>query len=461
MARLGGGVGVGRLAGRAARHGAGQRDGAGGAAGAGRRGAGAVPRVHDGQGQGGRARAVARRRPRPGRRGARGDGARRAGARRRQRRVVGRRRARGPAAGSPPTTSSTPSSRARRSRSCATCGWRWRATASTCPSPRTSPSARPRTRCGCATSRRPTSSWSRWRRSVGCAPRSRSSRPAGCPRWCRRPSTPASASRPGSRSPRPCRRSSTPAGWAPSRCSPATSRSTPLVPVAGALAVGRVAVDPERLEQLRSDTRARRLVARPGGRRAPSTSQRGDPMIDVRWAWLFLDTPRADADRSWALLVRGHRVVAVRDRAASTTSSRRSCPPRGDPWLKLQAVAEGPGGIHLDLDVDDVQAAAAEAERLGASRIGGIGDRGRDPALARRPGLLPHAVARRLRPGAGGLGRAGRPGLPRLPGRRPRGGGRVLDGAHRVAVGRRRRARAVRAEATGRHPVPPAVPAAG
>ena len=22
-------------------------------------------------------------------------------------------------------------------------------------------------------------------------------------------------------------------------------------------------------------------------------------MIDVRWMWLFLDTPRADAERSW------------------------------------------------------------------------------------------------------------------------------------------------------------------
>ena len=194
-----------RLARCRARLGAGQRDGAGGRTGAGGRGAGAVPRVHDGQGQGGRARPVAGRRPRPGRGGARGDGAVGEGARRRQRRLVGRRRARGAGAARRLTTWSTPSSPARRSRSCATCGCRWRATASTCRSPPTSRSARPRTRCGCATSRPPTSSSSRWRRWAGCGPRSRSSRPAGCPRWCRRRSTPASASRPGSRSPPRCR----------------------------------------------------------------------------------------------------------------------------------------------------------------------------------------------------------------------------------------------------------------
>ena len=51
----------------------------------------------------------------------------------------------------------------------------------------------------------------------------------------------------------------------------------------------------------------------------------------------------------------------------------------------MQAVADGPGGIHLDLDVDDVQAAAAEAERLGATRVGGIGE---DVVILRSPGGL-------------------------------------------------------------------------
>jgi hypothetical protein len=96
-------------------------------------------------------------------------------------------------------------------------------------------------------------------------------------------------------------------------------------------------------------------------------------VIDIRWTWLFLDTPRADADRSWGFW------SAVTGWSLSPTRGEHDefatlLPTRGDAWLKLQAVADGPGGIHLDLDVDDVQSAAAEGERLGANRIGGIGD---------------------------------------------------------------------------------------
>ena len=107
-------------------------------------------------------------------------------------------------------------------------------------------------------------------------------------------------------------------------------------------------------------------------------------------------------------------------------------PPRGDAWLKVQAVADGPGGIHLDLDVDDVHAAAAEAERLGATRVGGIGE---VVVILRSPGgltfcLTPwHGDAEQVRDGRG---RARRPGLPRLPRRRARRRGRLLDGTDRL-----------------------------
>jgi predicted enzyme related to lactoylglutathione lyase len=89
--------------------------------------------------------------------------------------------------------------------------------------------------------------------------------------------------------------------------------------------------------------------------------------------WLFLDTPRADAARSWAFW------SEVTGWQLSTTRGERDefatlVPAGGDPWLKVQAVADGAGGIHLDLDVDDVAAAAARAERLGAERIGRLGD---------------------------------------------------------------------------------------
>ena len=96
-------------------------------------------------------------------------------------------------------------------------------------------------------------------------------------------------------------------------------------------------------------------------------------MEDIRWAWLFLDTPRADAERSWRFWseATGWTLSPTRgdhDEFATLV------PLRGDSWLKLQAVADGPGGIHLDLDVDDVHVAAARAERLGATRTGAIGD---------------------------------------------------------------------------------------
>ena len=110
-------------------------------------------------------------------------------------------------------------------------------------------------------------------------------------------------------------------------------------------------------------------------------------MIDVRWTWLFLDTPRADVDRSWGFWsqVTGWRRSPTRGEREEFATL---LPPLGDPWLKVQAVEKGPGGIHLDLDVDDVLTAAVEAERLGATRVGGIGGIGDDVVTLRSRGGL-------------------------------------------------------------------------
>ena len=80
-------------------------------------------------------------------------------------------------------------------------------------------------------------------------------------------------------------------------------------------------------------------------------------MIDIRWVWLFLDTPQADAERSWRFWseTTGWALSSTR---GDQDEFATLLPPRGDSWLKLQAVADGPGGIHLDLDVEDVHAAA-------------------------------------------------------------------------------------------------------
>ncbi|MFC4374635.1 VOC family protein [Nocardia halotolerans] len=84
----------------------------------------------------------------------------------------------------------------------------------------------------------------------------------------------------------------------------------------------------------------------------------------IRWTWAFLDRPADTFDdcvRFWA---------AVTD---STASPRRGehdefvtlRPATGPAWLKLQAVRDE-GGIHLDLDVDDIAATVSTATDLGA-----------------------------------------------------------------------------------------------
>lgn len=95
-------------------------------------------------------------------------------------------------------------------------------------------------------------------------------------------------------------------------------------------------------------------------------------MIDVRWVWAFFDTPRADAARSWRFWsqVTGW---ALSDTRGDDDEFATLQPAEGDPWVKVQAVADGPGGIHLDLDVDDVRGAAEEAKRLGAVELGTLG----------------------------------------------------------------------------------------
>lgn len=91
-------------------------------------------------------------------------------------------------------------------------------------------------------------------------------------------------------------------------------------------------------------------------------------MVQVRWVWVFLDTVETDAGPSWEFWR-----AATRSTLSPTRGSRSEfatfLPEQGDPWIKVQAVQSG-GGVHLDLDVDDVQAAVREATALGATVIG-------------------------------------------------------------------------------------------
>jgi predicted enzyme related to lactoylglutathione lyase len=86
----------------------------------------------------------------------------------------------------------------------------------------------------------------------------------------------------------------------------------------------------------------------------------------IRWMYLFLDTPHADAARSWTYwaAATGSSLSAVRGEHGQFATL---LPARGDAWLKVQAVDEGPGGVHLDIDTDDRSALVAHALELGAT----------------------------------------------------------------------------------------------
>ncbi|MGW6726693.1 VOC family protein [Nocardia sp. NPDC055029] len=84
----------------------------------------------------------------------------------------------------------------------------------------------------------------------------------------------------------------------------------------------------------------------------------------IRWMWAFLDRPADGFDdcvRFWAT-VTGSTVSAPRGAHDEFVTL---LPATGPAWVKMQAVGDG-GGIHLDLDVDDIPAAVATATGLGA-----------------------------------------------------------------------------------------------
>jgi hypothetical protein len=87
----------------------------------------------------------------------------------------------------------------------------------------------------------------------------------------------------------------------------------------------------------------------------------------VRWVSIFLDTTTersAESERFWA---------EVTGQPLSAPWGHRGefgtyLPDDGDPYLRVQRVGQsGPGGLHVDLQTDDVAALATRAEALGAS----------------------------------------------------------------------------------------------
>lgn len=89
-----------------------------------------------------------------------------------------------------------------------------------------------------------------------------------------------------------------------------------------------------------------------------------NPYMEIRGLHIFLDTPWADAARSWAFWskVTGTKVSPTRgDHGQFATL----LPARGEAWLKVQAM-DGPARVHLDVDTDDRAGFVARATTLGA-----------------------------------------------------------------------------------------------
>ncbi|MFJ2606077.1 VOC family protein [Streptomyces sp. NPDC087425] len=88
----------------------------------------------------------------------------------------------------------------------------------------------------------------------------------------------------------------------------------------------------------------------------------------AHWAYLFIDRPASEFDRAcdfWAA-VTGTRLSELR---GDNGEFGTLLPEGADASVKVQGVASGPGGAHLDLCVADVDAFVEEALRLGADRV--------------------------------------------------------------------------------------------
>jgi hypothetical protein len=92
-------------------------------------------------------------------------------------------------------------------------------------------------------------------------------------------------------------------------------------------------------------------------------------IMHVRWITGFLDSPSTAAESFW-LAVTGSAMSPRRAGGVFATL----VPEDGDAYLRVQVVGSALPGAHVDLHVDEVPGAAAEAVALGASVVRDEGD---------------------------------------------------------------------------------------
>lgn len=89
-------------------------------------------------------------------------------------------------------------------------------------------------------------------------------------------------------------------------------------------------------------------------------------MAELRWITAFLDFPAKDFEPGKAFwrAVTGSGLSAPR---GENDELATLVPRDGDPYLKVQRIIDGPGGVHLDLHTDDVPAFVEHAVACGAT----------------------------------------------------------------------------------------------
>lgn len=90
--------------------------------------------------------------------------------------------------------------------------------------------------------------------------------------------------------------------------------------------------------------------------------------MTVRWITSFLDSPADAHDRRsdfWCQITGSTRSAP----RGSTGEFITLVPPNGDAYLRAQRTTQGPGGLHLDLHVDNIQEFVSHATACGATIV--------------------------------------------------------------------------------------------
>jgi hypothetical protein len=98
--------------------------------------------------------------------------------------------------------------------------------------------------------------------------------------------------------------------------------------------------------------------------------------VIIRWTYAFVDRPaaRLPEARAFWTAVTGTRPSEPRGEQGEFMTLLPDAGDGADPCVKLQGVAEGDGGAHLDLCAEDVGQLAGAARELGADLVADHGD---------------------------------------------------------------------------------------